>query len=472
MPPQRTLPSVEAGAPMVAALLLCLCVLPVRAAPAGAEVTEFPGFSGELPSKHYAGYVTVGHVLQKRHMYYYFATSERDPTLDPIVIWINGGPACSGFSAFVHSIGPFTIEGSQVRVHDEPRVMKNPFSWTKMASLLLVDSPAGVGYSYADNEDDYVTNDSSRVVDLYSFLSKWFAEYTEFRSNPFYIAGCSYSGVIVPVLAQEILRRNEEGGVQINFKGYSLCNPAIDVDIENNALVPYAFRMGLISDELFQSLVTTCNGKYWNNTTPTCLENLNQFYMQIKGINVEHILCPPCRYKMGITKEVMEYDSGQMFERLSETSEYGLECHNRELALEKLFGTKLGGEKLHAKPIEVSGTWKRCPKFIRYTRDILTLTEYHLNITSKGYRVFLYSGDHALLVPFSATLEWLKKSNYNEIEKWHPWFVENQIAGYSIRYENNILFATIKGAGHVPSDYLPFEAFVAYQRWIDGAESL
>jgi carboxypeptidase C (cathepsin A) len=100
-----------------------------------------------------------------------------------------------------------------------------------MASLLLVDSPAGVGYSYAENEDDYITNDTNRIVDLYDFLSKvrvvynhlyiviqlnhvlirwfltqWFAEYTEFMSNPFYVAGCSYSGVIVPVLAQEIVK--------------------------------------------------------------------------------------------------------------------------------------------------------------------------------------------------------------------------------------------------------------------------
>ncbi|KAG2650814.1 serine carboxypeptidase 1-like [Panicum virgatum] len=474
------LASMEAGALLLlllllvaAVFLLCLCVPAVRAAPAGAEVTEFPGFHGELPSKHYAGYITVGHEQQNRHLYYYLATSERNPTLDPVVIWINGGPACSGFSAFHHSIGPFKIEYSQVHINDNPRVTTNPYSWTKMASLLLVDSPAGAGYSYAENEDDYITNDTNRVVDLYDFLSKWFAEYTEFLSNPFYIAGCSYSGVLVPVLAQEILKRNEESdGMKINFKGYSLCNPAVDVDIENNAHVPYAFRMGLISDELFQNLVSTCNGKYWNSSSPSCQGNMEQFYMQIKGINMEHILCPPCRYKMGITKEFMEYDSGQMFERISKTSEHGLECHDQEQALQKLFDPKLGREKLHAKQSEVSGTWKRCPNHIQYTRDIPTLTEYHLNVTSKGYRVFFYSGDHSLLVPFTATMEWLKKLNFKETEKWHPWFVENQIAGYSMRYGSNILFATIKGAGHVPSDYLPFEAFVAYQRWIDGATSL
>ena len=48
----------EAGALLLlllVAFLLCLCAPPVRAAPGGAEVTEFPGFHGELPSKHYAG---------------------------------------------------------------------------------------------------------------------------------------------------------------------------------------------------------------------------------------------------------------------------------------------------------------------------------------------------------------------------------------------------------------------------------
>ena len=57
------LASMEAGALLLllllllvaAVFLLCLCVPAVRAAPAGAEVTEFPGFPGELPSKHYAG---------------------------------------------------------------------------------------------------------------------------------------------------------------------------------------------------------------------------------------------------------------------------------------------------------------------------------------------------------------------------------------------------------------------------------
>ena len=59
-------------------------------------------------------YITVGHEQQKRHLYYYLAISERNPRLDPVVIWINGGPACSGFSAFLHSFGKYVLSSDGI----------------------------------------------------------------------------------------------------------------------------------------------------------------------------------------------------------------------------------------------------------------------------------------------------------------------------------------------------------------------
>ncbi|OAY72914.1 Serine carboxypeptidase-like 20 [Ananas comosus] len=123
----------------------------------------------------------------------------------------------------------------------------------KVSSIIFVDSPTGTGYSYADKEEDYVTDDTKTVLDLYDFIINWFSEYSEFILNPFYLAGCSYSGVVVPMLAQEIMNGNEEGiRTKLNFKGYSLGNAAIDINIENNAAVTYAYRLGLISDELYK----------------------------------------------------------------------------------------------------------------------------------------------------------------------------------------------------------------------------
>lgn len=70
------------------------------------------------------------------------------------------------------NLGPFKIDETVFRVKDPIRVKRHPYSWSKVSSLLFVDSPVGAGYSYADNQQDYVSDDSITVADLYAFLNK------------------------------------------------------------------------------------------------------------------------------------------------------------------------------------------------------------------------------------------------------------------------------------------------------------
>lgn len=44
------------------------------------EIKQLPGYSGQLPSKHYGGYISVG----SRQLYYYLVQSERAAS-DPVV---------------------------------------------------------------------------------------------------------------------------------------------------------------------------------------------------------------------------------------------------------------------------------------------------------------------------------------------------------------------------------------------------
>nr|XP_029116586.1 serine carboxypeptidase 1 [Elaeis guineensis] len=309
----------------------------VKGAPKNAEVKQFPGFDGQLPSKHYAGYITVDNEAYERHLYYYFAISERNPSKDPLTIWINGGPGCAGIGALVQLVGPFKIEYNQYHIKGPAKLKQNPFSWTKVSSVLFMDSPVGVGYSYADTSEGYVTNDSDTISDLYEFVIKWFSEYPEFLPNPLYLAACSYSGVIVPVLAQKM--------------GYLLGNAAIDIDVENNAMVPYAYRLGLISDELYTDLVDSCNGKYWNNSNPDCQKNLEIFQMHIEGMNKEHILFLPCHFHMGLSLEDSPYENIRMYENLEGKTEYSIYCHVYELIPERLFDAENSRQALHAMPV-------------------------------------------------------------------------------------------------------------------------
>lgn len=41
-------------------------------------------------------------------LFYYFVESERSPVEDPLVLWLTGGPGCSGFSALAYEIGQFS----------------------------------------------------------------------------------------------------------------------------------------------------------------------------------------------------------------------------------------------------------------------------------------------------------------------------------------------------------------------------
>jgi hypothetical protein len=49
--------------------------------PGHGEIKALPGYEGQLPSKHYGGYISVG----SRKLYYYLVESERSPADDPTV---------------------------------------------------------------------------------------------------------------------------------------------------------------------------------------------------------------------------------------------------------------------------------------------------------------------------------------------------------------------------------------------------
>ncbi|KAI0525269.1 hypothetical protein KFK09_004662 [Dendrobium nobile] len=190
-------------AQMLSLLFFNLCVFPYYCNTLHASrITHLPGFNGSLPFYLETGYVTVNE-KSGAELFYYFVESDRKPKDDPLILWLIGGPYCSGFIGFALDIGPLKFN---VKAYDGtlPTLISNPYSWTKISSIIFLDWPVGTGFSFSRSMVDYHTDDVQSTKQIYKFLIKWLLAHPSFQSNPFYVGGDSYGGKMVPLLALEI----------------------------------------------------------------------------------------------------------------------------------------------------------------------------------------------------------------------------------------------------------------------------
>ncbi|XP_039013756.1 serine carboxypeptidase-like 21 [Hibiscus syriacus] len=123
---------------------------------------------------------------------------------------------------------------------------------------------------------------------------------------------------------------------------------------------------------------------------------------------------------------------------------------------------------IHAENEAVIGEWELCTDNILYNHDVGSMIKYHKNLTSRGYRALIYSGDHDMCVPFTGTEAWTRSVGYEIVDEWRPWTSNGQVAGYLQGYDHNLTFLTIKGAGHTVPEYKPQEALDFYTRFLAG----
>ncbi|CAN8259849.1 unnamed protein product [Cochlearia groenlandica] len=425
--------------------LLPLLLILLDNADSASIVKYLPGFEGPLPFELETGYIGVGEE-EEVQLFYYFIKSERNPKEDPLLIWLSGGPGCSSISALFYENGPVTVK-FEVNNGTLPSLISTTYSWTKVSSIIYLDQPVGTGFSYPRTELGDKPSDSGEAKRIHEFLQKWLNKHQEFSSNPFYVSGGSYAGKVVPALVQEISKGNYLCcEPPINLKGYVLGNPVTGG--ESDYGVSYAHGMGLISDELYESMNRICEGKY-ENVDPSnieCLKLVEQYQKCTDRINILNILTPLCEENKDTTPDCYFY------RYLLTTYWANYESVRRALHINK--GS--------------IGEWIRCNWWgIPYIRDIKSSVPYHMNNSINGYSSLIFSGDHDYFATFIGTQDWIRSLNYAIIDDWRPWMIDDQVAGYTRTYANKMTFATVKGGGHT-AEYKPEESSVLFQRWING----
>ncbi|WP_058499300.1 S10 family peptidase [Legionella gratiana] len=192
------------------------------------QLTQLPGF-GPVKDRQYAGYYTIN---QSAGLFYWYVEKKKPTSESSIVLWLNGGPGASSLYGFFMENGPYEINSAD-------KLQERIYSWTQVADYLIIDQPAGVGYSYGLSSN--YADESQAMDQLYHAVIYFFQKHPDLANKPLYLAGESYAGKYVPQLAIRLLNQKET-----KLQGLMLGDPWINPRLQQKANIDYAYYHGLI----------------------------------------------------------------------------------------------------------------------------------------------------------------------------------------------------------------------------------
>lgn len=189
-----------------------------------------------------------------------FFESRNDPKNDPVVLWLNGGPGCSSLTGLFMELGPASIDKNIKVVH-------NPWSWNSNASVIFLDQPVNVGYSYSGGS---VSNTVAAGKDVYALLTLFFEQFPEYAHQDFHISGESYAGHYIPVFAAEILSHKKRN---INLQSVLIGNGLTD------GLTQYPhYRPMACGEGGWPAVLDESECQAMDNALPRCLSLIENCY--------------------------------------------------------------------------------------------------------------------------------------------------------------------------------------------------
>jgi serine carboxypeptidase-like clade I len=491
-------------------ILHFVCVLVVLAValagPSADKIQSLPGWSGELPSAQYSGFLRVE---SGSNLHYWFVEAEvEDPTSVATVAWFNGGPGCSSLDGFIYEMGPFEVQKDLTLVPREYR-------WNKLVNMLYIEAPVGVGFSYNDNgnykcDDDRTANENADAVAKFYSL---FPEHNKPNSE-FYIFGESYAGVYVPTLAESILERTFDGKWSgAALKGIAVGNGCSGTEVGICGSGPqgtyyewsYLMQSSLVSNALKNKVNSECD---WaaaavneeGALSSKCIKLLNQASEQINNVNMYGVFVD-CVNDSGCEsddnyKAAVDMDGsirGKVPDRKplvvgDTTLGARIAVHGPEACIDsKMASAYLNQESVQkAIHVDISNNGQSCWSVCgsapgwSYNSTRTNLPENTYPFLTKHIRVTIYNGDWDACVPYTDGEGWTSGMNLPIKNDWHSWSYTstqgnaNQVGGYATEYEidgdGSFEFITVKGGRHEVPETAPAQAFEMLTRVVNKEE--
>jgi cathepsin A (carboxypeptidase C) len=192
-----------------------------------------------LNESYYAGFQPLD---TRGSLFYWLFESRSDPSSDPLVVWLTGGPGCSSELAIFTENGPFKID------KDTNTLKSHPYSWNNIANVLYVDQPLGTGFSTGSRLD---TSEEQIAVDFYTFLQEFLKTYPQYENRDFFITGESYAGHYIPSISTYIIKTK---GLNLNFKGVAIGDGLMSVYWQFPQYATFALENNLVDQQTYETL--------------------------------------------------------------------------------------------------------------------------------------------------------------------------------------------------------------------------
>ena len=169
-----------------------------KAAGKSDEITTLPNLMAKPCWKQFSGYLSTN-TSRDTQLFYWYHEAVSEPATKPLILWLNGGPGCSSLGGMFTELGPLVVGM-------DGNVSFNPYSFNKVANVLFLEQPAGVGFSYPN----LPANDSTTAEETYRALRNFFDLHPELRGRPFYVMGESYVSILQDPNPRPLLQPYDE----------------------------------------------------------------------------------------------------------------------------------------------------------------------------------------------------------------------------------------------------------------------
>ena len=499
------------------------------------RMKSIPGWDQPLPSAWYSGYLDYELEGQTVHTHYVLIQAEEGDDDEqknnnegenekenenenelPLIYWSNGGPGASSLFGLLTEIGPLLLSDESIQTEEYkktgiPTPIYNKHTWTRLGSILMIDQPAPVGFSYC-NEDDTKNSSSHSCggiawTDELTSLNAYTALQTFYNTKfpclvekELYLTGESYGGIYIPTLARQIVENNNNNNskkennetIVLNLKGFAVGDGCLGTEtsmcgnLGSQSFVDYWYLWFMaghhqipLSD--FRMIMKACshsdgpgflttfgNGSNNHNKDDICRAAIAKINEEIGGL-FEYALYDECTYQNGLKwKKTLGLDHNHHDLNLNGAlNDYP--CGAGPVLEEYL---SLGSVVLDA--FHVRSTFFEVDNAegdFDYTPTEPDLQPFYKEMNGK-LKILIYNGDTDPAITSFATQNWTSHLGFDEIAHWRPWTTDGcqQMGGYVERYEGNFDFLTIRGAGHMVPTYKPAASFAFLKAWLQDEE--